>query len=82
MTDELNALGTDRRSEPTDDVDVQTYIVDAIIGFLNDPPDSAFQRGYQAALRTVYLDVWGTSKMRAADARGELDWNEVMRSTS
>lgn len=62
--------------------DPQTYVVDAIIGFLNDPPSTEYQHGYESALRTVYLDVWGTPKMRGMDARGELDWNELMRSTS
>jgi hypothetical protein len=30
------------------------YIEQALIGFINDPADSDFQRGYLAALLTIY----------------------------
>lgn len=45
---------------------VAPYIVAAIEGFLGDPPDSDFQRGYLAALLTVYREGIGRGD---ADAR-------------
>jgi hypothetical protein len=32
------------------------FIMDAIVGFLNDPPDSDFQTGYLAALTVIYRE--------------------------
>lgn len=32
------------------------YILDAILSFLSDPPDSDFQRGYLAALISIYRE--------------------------
>lgn len=62
--------------------DAETYVVEAIIGFLNDPPGNDFTKGWERGLRTMYLDLWGNEQMRRLAAEGDLDWNEVMRSTS
>ena len=35
------------------------YIEDALAGFINDPADSDFQRGYLAALLTIYEEGLG-----------------------
>jgi hypothetical protein len=35
------------------------YIEQALIGFINDPADSDFQRGYLAALLTIYEEGLG-----------------------
>ncbi|MCC3607430.1 MAG: hypothetical protein JGK24_30440 [Microcoleus sp. PH2017_29_MFU_D_A] len=35
------------------------YISEALIGFLNDPPDSDYQRGYLGALLTIYEEGLG-----------------------
>lgn len=35
------------------------YIVQALVGFLNDPPDSDYQRGYLGALLTIYEEGLG-----------------------
>lgn len=35
------------------------YIQQALAGFINDPADSDFQRGYLAALLTVYQEGLG-----------------------
>jgi hypothetical protein len=39
--------------------DTQRFIERAIDGFLSDPPDSDFQRGYLAALLNVYREGLG-----------------------
>ena len=44
----------------------EPYVATAIDAFLNDPPDSDFQRGYLAALVAVYKEAIGRP---AADAR-------------
>lgn len=49
-----------RRAEP--------YIMKAIEGFLNDPPDSEFQEGYLSALISVYREAIGRGE---SDARIE-----------
>lgn len=38
-------------------MDPKAYVETAIRGFLIDPPDSEFQRGYLAALVTVYREA-------------------------
>lgn len=45
---------------------VGPYVSSAIDGFLNDPPDSPFQRGYLAALVAIYKEALGRDK---SDAR-------------
>lgn len=35
------------------------YIEQAMVGFINDPADSDFQRGYLAALLTIYEEGLG-----------------------
>lgn len=38
---------------------IAPYLVNALEGFINDPPDSPFQRGYLAALIAVYKEGLG-----------------------
>ena len=42
---------------------IAPYIVDAVAGFLNDPPDSEYQYGYLGAL----LNVWREGVGRNCD---------------
>jgi hypothetical protein len=49
-----------------DDWRVAPYLVQTIEGFLNDPPDTPFQRGYLAAVVCVYREGLGRG---IADAR-------------
>lgn len=49
-----------------DGAKVAPYILAAIDGFLNDPPDSEFQRGFLAALLVTYREGIGRG---ASDAR-------------
>jgi hypothetical protein len=35
---------------------MRNYVLEAIRGFLRDPPDGDYQRGYLAALVTVYIE--------------------------
>lgn len=44
------------------------YVLGAIDGFLMDPPDSDFQRGYLAALITVMTEGFVWSNERVAKA--------------
>lgn len=45
---------------------IQPYLMGSIEQFLGDPPDSEFQRGYLAALLSVYTEGLGRG---ASDAR-------------
>lgn len=45
---------------------ITPYLVEAIGGFLTDPPDTDYQRGYLAALVSVYREGLGRE---ANDAR-------------
>lgn len=47
---------------------VEPFVMKAIEGFLNDPPDSDYQRGYAAALIVIYREGLGRG---ASDARVE-----------
>lgn len=42
-----------------DDEKASHYIEQALAGFINDPADSDFQRGYLAALLTMYEEGLG-----------------------
>ena len=42
-----------------DRVQASEYLDKALYGFIADPPDSDFQRGYQAALRETYRVLLG-----------------------
>lgn len=50
-----------------DSAKVRPYLEQGIEGFLGDPPDTEFQRGYLAALICVYKE--GLSNPRLQDAR-------------
>lgn len=41
---------------------MEEYVVRAIEGFLKDPPDCDFQRGYLAALITIGVEAMGLAK--------------------
>lgn len=45
---------------------IAPYMIEAIDGFLMDPPDSDFQRGFLAALLVLYREGLGRG---ASDAR-------------
>ena len=45
-----------------DSARIAPWLVRAIEGFLNDPPDSDHQRGYLAALLCVYQEGLGLGK--------------------
>ena len=48
---------------------LRPYLMEAITGFLNDPPDSLYQQGYWAALINVYdegLILKGDARVEAA----------------
>ncbi|AOG03091.1 hypothetical protein [Bosea sp. RAC05] len=50
---------------------VEPFVMKAIEGFLNDPPDSDYQRGYLAGLVNVYREGLGRgvsdARLEAAD---------------
>ena len=52
-------------------MDCKRYLEAGIASFDGDPPDNDFQRGYLAALETMYADLFLTAKERAARYRGE-----------
>jgi|GEM_PF-5575471 len=45
---------------------VEPYLISTIDGFLGDPPDSDFQRGYLSAMLAVYREAVGRGQ---SDAR-------------
>ena len=52
-----------------DSAKLRPYIMEAITGFLNDPPDSLYQQGYLAALINVYdegLILKGDARVEAS----------------
>lgn len=53
-----------------DSARIAPYLASSIEGFLRDPPDSNFQRGYLAALLAVYSEGLGRrqdARVRAAE---------------
>lgn len=58
-----------------DAVRARTYIEQAVESFLKDPPDSDYQRGYLAALLTVWEEAIGSK----GDARHEAAYRLLRR---
>ena len=46
--------------QPTID-EVRNYLINGIESFTTDPADTAFQRGYETALRAIYEDLFMTA---------------------
>ena len=44
------------------------YLEDSIKGFINDPPDNEFQKGYLCALLAVYGEALRTSNELSSEA--------------
>jgi hypothetical protein len=38
---------------PTAPIDIETYLIEALQSFENDPADTDYQKGYEAALKEV-----------------------------
>ena len=56
---------------------ITPYVLEAIAGFIGDPPDSQFQRGYLSALLDIYREGLGN---KSADAR-VVAAEEIMKRT-
>lgn len=40
---------------------VRRYLDDSLLGFMKDPPDDEYQRGFLAALVLIYSEALGTT---------------------
>lgn len=46
--------------------DFESYLIEALQGFANDPADTDYQRGYEAGLRELFETFMNTPILRSA----------------
>lgn len=77
----LDALKLEGEEDPKVK-EIREYLCDVMAGFEHDPPDSAFQEGYDSAVCSIYGDLFMTPEERAelfliqAGTLGHLDLSQ------